>query len=106
MTFPIPGVAGAIATATLDAKYMTERVVVKQGSTTTEFTYSDYQDWNNPLNKIEVFYAGKMTERRNGAVVRDLTTDRDRDGQRVRGGARAGEREGGDQGHRTTADAA
>ena len=28
MTFPIPGVAGATATATLDAKYMTERVVV------------------------------------------------------------------------------
>src|SRR5579863_5530239 len=75
VTFPIPGVPGATATATLDAKYMTERVVVKQGATTTEFTYSDYQDWNNPLNKIEVFYAGKMTERRNGAVVRDLTTN-------------------------------
>jgi len=74
VTFPIPGVAGAIATATLDAKYRVEHVVVTQGSTTTDFTYSDYQDWNNPLNKIEVFYAGKMTERRNGAVVRDLTT--------------------------------
>ena len=75
VTFPIPGVPGATATATLDAKYMTERVVVKQGSTTTEFTYGDYQDWNNPLNKIGVLYAGKMVERRNGAVVRDLTTD-------------------------------
>jgi hypothetical protein len=75
VTFPIPGVPGATGTATLDAKYMTEKVVVTQGSTTTEFTYSDYKDWNNPLNKIEVFYAGRMTERRNGAVVRDLTTD-------------------------------
>ena len=79
ISFPIPGVPGASATATLDAKYMTERVVIKQGppqqTTTTEFTYSDYQDWNNPLNKIEVFYAGKMAERKNGAVVRDLTTD-------------------------------
>ena len=75
VTFPIPGVPGATATATLDAKYMTERVVVTQGSTTTEFTYSDYQDWNNPLNKIGVLYAGKMVERRDGAVVRDLTTD-------------------------------
>jgi hypothetical protein len=74
VTFPIPGVPGATATATLDAKFMTERVVVKQGSTTTEFTYSDYEDWNNPLNKIEVFDAGKMVERRNGAVVRDLAT--------------------------------
>src|SRR5881397_3124936 len=74
VTFPIPGVPGATATATLDAKYMTERVVVTLGSTTREFTYGDYQDWNNPLNKIEVFYAGKIVERRNGAVVRDLTT--------------------------------
>ncbi|MBV8843830.1 MAG: hypothetical protein JO307_13555 [Bryobacterales bacterium] len=74
VTFPIPGVPGAVATATLDAKYMTERVQVKQGTTTTEFTYGDYQDWNNPLNKIWVLYAGKIVERRNGAVVRDLTT--------------------------------
>jgi hypothetical protein len=74
VTFPIPSVPGATATATLDAKYMPERVVVKLGSTTTEFTYGDYEDWNNPLNKIEVFYAGKLVERRNGAVVRDLTT--------------------------------
>ena len=75
LTFPIPGVAGATATATLDAKYMTEKVVVTSGAATTEFTYSDYKDWNNPLNRIEVFYAGKLTEKRNGAVVRDLTTD-------------------------------
>ena len=78
LTFPIPGVAGATGTATLDAKYMPEKVVVTQsaaqGVTTTEFTYSNYQDWNNPLNKIEVFYAGRLTERKNGAVVRDLTT--------------------------------
>src|SRR2546421_6023646 len=75
VTFPIPGVPGATGTATLDANHMTEKVVVTQGATTTEFTYSDYKDWNSPLNKIAVLYAGKMTERRNGAVVRDLTTD-------------------------------
>jgi hypothetical protein len=75
LSYPIPGVPGANATATLDAKYMVERVVVKHGSTTTEFTYSNYQDWNNPLNKIDALYAGKITERHNGTVVRDLTTD-------------------------------
>jgi hypothetical protein len=75
VTFPLPGVPGAIATATLDAKYMVERVVVKSGANTSEFSYSNYQDWNNPLNKIEVFYAGKLTEKKNGAIVRDLTTD-------------------------------
>jgi hypothetical protein len=74
VTFPIPGVPGASGTATLDAKYMTEKVVVTQGTATTEFTYSGYKDWNNPLNQIEVFYAGKMVERKNGAIVRDLTT--------------------------------
>ena len=74
VTFPIPGVPGAMATATLDAKFMAEKVVVKNGATTTEFTYGDYKDWNNPLNKVDVFYAGKMTERRNGTVLRDVTT--------------------------------
>jgi hypothetical protein len=74
VTFPIPGVEGATGTATLDAKFMTEKVVVTNGKDTTEFTYSNYQDWNNPLHKIEVFYAGRMIERKNGAVVRDVTT--------------------------------
>jgi len=74
VTFPIPGVPNAIATATLNDKYMAERVVVKNGAITYEFTYSDYKDWNNPLNPAEAFYAGKMTERKNGAVVRDITT--------------------------------
>jgi hypothetical protein len=74
VTFPIPGVPNATATATLDAKFMAERVVVKHGSNTYEFTYSDYKDWNNPLNPAEAFYAGKMTEKKNGTVVRDITT--------------------------------
>jgi hypothetical protein len=74
VTYPIPGVPGAIATATLNDKFMAERVVVKRGSKTTEFTFGDYQDWNNPLNKVDALYAGKITERHDGAVLRDLTT--------------------------------
>ena len=72
MTFPIPAVPGATASSlgSMRSAYGTERVVVKQGSTTTEYTYSGYQDWNNPLNKIGVLYAGKMTERRNGLCGR------------------------------------
>jgi hypothetical protein len=81
VTFPIPGVPGATATATLNDKYMAERVVVKQGSNTTEFLYSDYKDWNNPLNPAEAFYAGKMVERKNGTVVRDITTTLTETGQ-------------------------
>ena len=74
LTFPIPGVPNAIATATLNDKFMAERVVVKQGAKTYEFTYSNYKDWNNPLNPAEAFYAGRMIEKQNGAVVRDITT--------------------------------
>jgi len=74
LTFPIPGVPTATATATLDAKFMAESVVVKNGANTYEFTYSNYKDWNNPLNPAEAFYAGKITEKKNGAVVRDITT--------------------------------
>src|SRR5688500_1593842 len=81
VTFPIPGVPGAIATATLDAKFMAERVVVKHGANTTEFLYSDYRDWNNPLHPAEAFVAGRMTERRNGTVVRDITTTLTETGQ-------------------------
>ena len=74
VTFPIPGVPTATATATLDAKFMAEKVVVRDGANTTEFTYSDYRDWNNPLHPAEAFVAGRMIERRNGTVVRDITT--------------------------------
>jgi len=74
LTFPIPGVPSATATATLDANFMAESVVVKHGADTYEFTYSDYRDWNNPLNPAEAFFAGKMTEKKNGTVVREITT--------------------------------
>jgi hypothetical protein len=71
LTFPIPGVAGAMATATLD-NYLPERVVVTHGTNKTEFVYGNFADFNNPLFKIEALYAGTIVERRNGTVVRDL----------------------------------
>jgi hypothetical protein len=81
VTFPIPGVPNATASATLNDKYMPERVVVKQGAKTWEFDYSDYKDWNNPLNRAEAFYAGRMIEKQNGVVVRDITTTLTETGQ-------------------------
>jgi hypothetical protein len=71
LTFPIPGVPGATATATLD-NYLPERVVVTHGPNKTEFVYGNFQDFNNPLFKIEALYAGTIVERRNGTVVRDV----------------------------------
>src|SRR5262245_53631279 len=81
VTFPIPGVPNSTATATLDEKFMAERIVVKNGANTYEFTYSDYKDWNNPINPAEAWYAGKMTEKKNGTVVRDITTTLTETGQ-------------------------
>jgi hypothetical protein len=74
VTFPIPEVPGATATATLDEGFLPERVVVTHGPNTTEFVYGNFQDWNNPLHRIEALYAGTIVERRNGEVVRDLKT--------------------------------
>ena len=74
VTYPIPGVPGAIAKATLSDKFQAERVEVTHNGVTTEFTYGKYDDWNNELNKVEAFYAGTLVEKRNGTTVRDLTT--------------------------------
>ena len=48
--------------------------MVTHGANKTEFVYGDFQDWNNPLFKIEALYAGTIVERRNGTVVRDVKT--------------------------------
>lgn len=74
LTFPIPGVPGAMATATLTEEFLPESVVVTHGDDTTEFVYGDFDDFNNPLHRIEALYAGTIVERRNGEVVRDLET--------------------------------
>ena len=71
VTYPIPGVPGATATATL-SNFLPERIVVTHGTNTTEFVYGNFQDFNNPLFKIEALYAGTIVERRNGTVVRDV----------------------------------
>lgn len=74
LTFPIPGLPGATATATLSAEFLPERVEVTHGNDTTEFVYGNFQDFNNPLHRIEALYAGTIVERHNGEVVRDLET--------------------------------
>ena len=47
---------------------------MKNGTNTTEFVYGNFEDWNNPLFKIEALYAGTIDERRNGTVARELKT--------------------------------
>jgi hypothetical protein len=72
ITYPVPDVPGATATATLDQRYLPERVVVTHGPNRTEFVYGNWADWNNPLFKIEALYAGTIVERQNGTVVRSV----------------------------------
>ena len=74
MTFQLPGVSWATGPGR-DARCKVHDRRWWSPNDPLEFTYSGYKDWNNPLNLIEVFYAGKMVEKKNGAVVRDLTTD-------------------------------
>lgn len=74
ITYPIPGVPGAMATATL-VNYLPESVVVTHGPNKTEFIYGKWADWNNPLFKIEALYAGTIVERRNGTVVRSVDAE-------------------------------
>src|SRR5262249_38606408 len=75
VTFPIPGVPGANGGATPTAGPMTEKGGGTPGGAATEITFSNYPDSDTPLNKDEILYPGKVTERKNGAAVRDLTTD-------------------------------
>ena len=71
LTFPVPGVPGATAVATL-TNYLPDSVVVTNGADKTEFIYGKWADWNNPLFKIDALYAGTMVERKNGMVMRSV----------------------------------
>ena len=82
VTYPVPGVAGAIARATLTngtnddvpcSNNCAERIEVRQGNVVTEFLYSNYADYNEPLNKIDAWYPGHIVEKRDGVTILDLT---------------------------------
>jgi hypothetical protein len=73
LTFPVPDVPGATATATL-VNYLPERVVVTNGTDKTEFVYGKWADFNNPLFKIEALMPTTTVERKNGVAVRNVTS--------------------------------
>jgi len=73
VTFPIPGVPGATAKATLSAQNQAERVEVRQGNVVTEFIYSNYADYNSAEDKVYAYLPGHMVEKRDGVTVVDLT---------------------------------
>ncbi|HYR83860.1 MAG TPA: hypothetical protein VE422_07260 [Terriglobia bacterium] len=73
VTFPIPGVQGAVAKATLNAENQAERVVTTMGNVVTEFTYEKYDDYNPDDDKVYGYFPGHLVEKRNGVTILDLT---------------------------------
>jgi hypothetical protein len=84
VTYPIPGVPDAIATATLTSgpiegvctRNCAERIEVRQGNTVTEFTFSKYADYNDPEEQLDAFFAGRIVEKRGAETLVDLAVTR------------------------------
>jgi hypothetical protein len=81
LTFPVPYVTGATATATLDETFLMTHIEVRHVSNTYEWTYGDYQDFNNELHRIEAMWPATIVESLNGKVVRDFKTTQTEIGQ-------------------------
>jgi len=73
VTFPIPGVQGAMAKAWLNGENQAERIETKLGNVVTEFTYEKYDDYNSPDDKVYGYFPGHIVEKRNGVTILDLT---------------------------------
>ena len=56
--------------------YWIDRVELRVGNTVAETTYSDYQELNEPDYRSDVFFPRRVTQKRNGTTVLDLTTQR------------------------------
>ena len=84
VTYPIPGVPGAIAKATLTSgpvdglctRNCAERIEVRQGTVVTEFTYSNYADYNDPEEQLDAFFPGRIVERRGTTTLLDVSVTR------------------------------
>jgi hypothetical protein len=73
VTFPIPGVQGAMARAWLNEENQAERIETKLGNVVTEFTYETYADYNSADDKVYGYFPGHIVEKRNGVTILDLT---------------------------------
>ena len=99
---PIPGITGAVAKATLNAQNQAQHIEVRDGNVVMEFDYANYDDYNNPLNKIEAFMPGTIVEKRNGVTVARSDDHGDRNRQPLRHRTRTGERQEGVSRNRTS----
>ena len=71
--YQIPEVPDAELTATLNSKYIIERVDAKRGAVVTETTFANYADWNAKDYKADIWFPGRIVQKRAGAITLDLT---------------------------------
>jgi hypothetical protein len=81
VTYPIPGVPGAVAKATLISgpvegvcsRNCAERIEVRQDNVVTEFTYSSYADYNDAGEQLDAFFPSRILEKQGTRTILDLT---------------------------------
>ncbi len=73
LTIPV---GRATMKATLNAKSLIDRVETRLGDIVTETTYSDYRELNDADYKADVFWPRRITQKRGGVTVLDLTLTR------------------------------
>lgn len=76
VTYPVPEVAGAEITATLNPRNLIDRVTTTLAGVTTETTFTNYADWNAKDYKADIWFPGRIVQKRNGATVLDLTVSK------------------------------
>jgi hypothetical protein len=75
VTFPISAVPGTTATATLDANYMTESVVVTMGSTTWDFTYDSTWLGRGGFFHSDQMHVVERFRRQGDVILYDVTVE-------------------------------
>lgn len=73
LMFPVPGVGGATIKTRLSPQFQAERVEARLADAVTEWTYSDYGELNPADYKADIFLPRRMTQKRGGVTVLDLT---------------------------------
>ena len=74
LAFPVVDVPGATIRATYNPEnYLLERAEARIGDSAIEITYADHGDWNGDDYLSDVQFPKRITQKRGGATVLDLT---------------------------------
>lgn len=76
LTYPVPEVAGATVAASINAKHLIERVTARLGPAVIETAFANYADWNAKDYKADIWFPGRIVQKRDGVTVLDLTVSK------------------------------